>query len=96
MNKYELMTVVNAGLSQEEKDTIYKEVTDTVVKSGGKVINSQVWLDKHKFTFIIKKCAFGTYHLMNFDALADSIAKIRQILKLNEKVLRFLILRLEK
>ena len=96
MNKYELMTIVNATLSQEEKDAIFKEATETVARNGGKVINNQVWLDRHKFTFVLKKCTQGTYYLINFDCPAANVLKIKQTLKLNEKVLRFLILRLDK
>ncbi len=96
MNKYELMVVINAMLSQEEKDAIFKEATEIVMKSEGKVINSQVWLDKHKLTFPLKKSTHGTYYVMNFESAAAAINKIRQALKLNERVLRFLLLRLSK
>ncbi|OGX27231.1 MAG: 30S ribosomal protein S6 [Omnitrophica WOR_2 bacterium RIFCSPHIGHO2_01_FULL_48_9] len=93
MNKYELMVVVNAMISQEEKDAIFKEATEIVTKNEGKVINGQVWLDKHKLTFPLQKSTHGTYYLMNFEGAALTIDKIRQTLKLNERVLRFLLLR---
>ena len=96
MNKYELMAVVNASLSQEERDAIFKDVVDTVTKSGGKVINNQVWLDKHRITFNLKKCPQVTYYLVNFESAPANIAKMKPSFKLNEKILRFLMLKLEK
>ena len=59
--KYELVVIVDAKLTNESKETVRKEVADLVNKHGGKVINSQVWLEKHKFTFEIKKwpCSDG-------------------------------------
>ena len=96
MNKYELMGVVNASLAQEERDTIFKDVVDAVAKNGGKVINNQVWLDKHRITFNLKKCPQVTYYLVNFESVPSNVVKMRQTLKLNEKVLRFLLLKSEK
>ena len=96
MNKYELVVIVNGLLSQEEREAIFKEVVEAVTKNGGKVINNQIWLDKHKITFVLKKCTQGTYYLVNFESAPANIAKIKQNLKLNEKVLRILFLKLEK
>ena len=95
MNKYELVTIVNGVLPQDEKEAILKEATEVVARNEGKVINSQLWLDKQKFTFVMKRCTHGTYYLINFEVNGSEVEKIKQALKLNEKVLRFLIIKLE-
>ena len=89
LKKYELVVIVDARLTAETKEAVRKEVVDEINKRGGKVINSQVWLEKHKFTFLIKKCSEGTYYVINFEGEGDIIEKIRPALKLNEKILRF-------
>jgi len=96
MSKYELMSIVNATLPQDEKESLFKEVTDTVGKFEGKVVNRQVWLDKHKMTFNIKRCTHGTYYLVNFESPTSAINPISQALRMNEKLLRFLILKLDQ
>ena len=88
MKKYELIIIVDSQNTQEAKDNILKQVIDIVEKSEGKIINSQVWLEKQKFTFRIKKCAEGTYYIVNFEAGGDANSKIKQGLKINERVLR--------
>ncbi len=93
IKKYELIAIVDAKLSNEEKEGIRKEAVDIVVKGGGKVINSQVWLEKHKLTFRIKKCGDGTYYLVNFEADNQTAEKIRSNLRLNEKILRYAVLK---
>ncbi len=93
MNKYELVLIVDAQRNAGEKENIIKEVAETVGKAGAKVINSQVWIEKHKFSFKIKRCAEGTYYLMIFESKADGVVKVRQDLKLNEGVLRFAIMK---
>ena len=95
MDKYELVVIVDANLSQQEKEAICKECGDVIAKSDGKVLNSQVWLDKYKMSFRMKKCWEATFYLMNFEGLRSGIAKMRQLFKLHEKILRFLIIRVE-
>lgn len=93
--KYELVIIVDALLPQEQKEAIAKEAVDGVTKAGGKVINSKVWLEKQRFSFKIKKISEGTYYLINFEAESRVIADLRQRLRLNERVLRFLISQVE-
>jgi ribosomal protein S6 len=89
--KYELVLVLDAKLSQDEKDGIAKEASDTIIKSAGKVINSIVWIEKHKIAFKIKKCAEAAYYLINFESAPAVASKVGQTLRLNEKILRFLV-----
>lgn len=89
MNKYELMVIVNSQLPQEEKESIFKHATDCVVKGGAKVINGQVWQDKLKMNFPIKRCQEATYYLINFEGGGASVSGIRDLLRLNENMLRF-------
>jgi small subunit ribosomal protein S6 len=94
--KYELMFIVDARLSDDEKQSNFKDLTDLVTKSGGKIINSRVWLEKHKLSFKINKCAEGTYYLINFEAEGSVINKIKTVLKINERILRCAITHVEK
>ncbi|OGX06529.1 MAG: 30S ribosomal protein S6 [Omnitrophica WOR_2 bacterium GWA2_47_8] len=96
MGKYELVTILNASLSQEEKDAVLKEASDLISKTGGKVINSQVWLDRQKMHFPMKKCTHGTYYLINLETNSQSVSKVSQELSINDRILRFLFIRLEK
>ncbi|MCB9756789.1 MAG: 30S ribosomal protein S6 [Candidatus Omnitrophica bacterium] len=90
MNKYELAVVLDAALPQEEKDSIVKEAADAVVKSGGKLINSQVWIEKHKFSFQMKKSWEGTYYLLNLESPSEAAVSLQKVLRSNERILRFL------
>jgi len=96
MTKYELVTILDAQLTSEKKESIHEQVVDSVVKGGGKVINKELWLDKHKMTFKIKRCIEATYYLIRFEALTSAVAKIKQTLKVNEDILRFAIYRTQE
>ena len=96
MDNYELMLVVNAGFSQEEKEAVYKEASDVLVKAGAQGVKGQVWLEKHRITFKMRGCHEGTYYLITFDSERAAIARIRESIRLNERIMRYLILRVEK
>ena len=91
MTKYDLVVILDGRRPDEEKEQIAAQVTDAVEKSGGKVINSEAWLKKQKMTFLIKGCAEGTYYLTCFEGGGDTERKIRQSLRIHERLLRFAI-----
>jgi len=95
MKKYEAMFIVRPDLSEDEKKTLFNQLADEVTKSTGSVLQADVWSEKRKLYFVIKKYREGIYYLMNFNALPEAIAKIRHAYKLNENILRVLITKLE-
>ncbi|HLD88163.1 MAG TPA: 30S ribosomal protein S6 [Candidatus Omnitrophota bacterium] len=95
MNKYELVYIVDAHAPQAARDEISKQVTEAASKSDVKVINSQVWLERHRMSFPIKKVWEGTYYLLNIEAPMAAVNKMQASLRLNEQILRFLAIRQE-
>ena len=95
LKKYDLMVILDAKLGAEEKEAIYKEVKDIVTQSSAKLLNSRVWLERQKFTFVIKRCKEGTYYLINFEAEGHVVAKIEAKLKIYEKILRYALVAVE-
>ncbi len=96
MNKYELVYIVDAHAPQAVRDEIGKQVTDAASRSDVKVINSQVWLERHRMSFPIKKVWEGTYYLLNIEAPTVAVNKMQAFLRLNEQILRFLAIRQER
>lgn len=90
MNKYELVYIVDAHAPQGTKDEVGKQVSDAAVRSDVKIINSQVWLERHKMSFPINKIIEGTYFLLNLEAKSGAVNKMQALLRINEQVLRFL------
>jgi small subunit ribosomal protein S6 len=90
MNKYELIYIVDAHAPQGTKDEIAKQVADAMAKTEIKLVNSQMWLDRHKMSFPIQKIGEGTYYLLSLEAQSLNVAKLQSILRANEQILRFL------
>lgn len=95
IQKYECMLIVDAKLSSEEKDGVVKSIAEMIGKNEGKVINSQVWQEKQKLTFEISKCKEGTFYLIKFEGPGTLVEAIRTPMKLNEKILRSLITKID-
>src|ERR1700675_4816293 len=95
MNKYELVYIVDAHAPQNIKDEITKQVADSLAKTEIKVINSQLWLDRHKMSFPIQKIAEGSYYLLSLEAKSSSVAKLQSILRINEQILRFVTVKVD-
>ena len=93
MDKYELVVIIDAALSQSGKEDAMNQVGQAVEKCGGKVIDSRVWLEKHKMSFLMKKRPEGTYYLISFEGGKEKFPELRRILKLNDNVLRSLIVK---
>ena len=90
MNTYELVYLVDAHASQTIKDEIARSVADALAKSGITVINSQVWLERHKMSFSINKLWEATYYMVNIEEPAAALDKLYGILRINEQILRFM------
>jgi len=95
MAKYELMFLTKSGLKDEEKESIIKQITEAITKNEGKVTKKDLFLDKHRLTFTIKKQGEGTYFLVEFNISPQAIAKLNQAWKINENILRFQTIRMD-
>lgn len=92
MRKYEAMFILRSDLSEDEKKSLFSQINDAVVKNNGNVAQASIWAEKRKLFFPIKRYQEGTYYLVNFNVAAEAIEKIRHAYKLNEFILRVLIM----
>ncbi|MFH1441914.1 MAG: 30S ribosomal protein S6 [Candidatus Omnitrophota bacterium] len=95
MRKYEAMFIIKPDLSENDKKSVLSQINEAIVKNDGNVSSANIWAEKKKLTFVIKKFHEGTYYLVNFTSGGDAIAKLNNIFKLNENILRVLITNVE-
>jgi len=92
MNKYEMLTIFNASLADEQKEAIVNKYTGIVEANGGKVLNVNKWGVK-KLAYPINFKKEGYYVLVEFEAEAQVPAKLNGLLNIDENVLRSLCLK---
>jgi small subunit ribosomal protein S6 len=95
MKRYEVMIIIKPTLSEDEKKALFSQISDAVTKNNGTVSQANVWLERRKLYFPVKKCQEGMYYLMSFSAPTEAIVKIRNVYGLNENILRVLVTCLE-
>lgn len=95
MNKYEGMFLLRPDLGKDKTEKLLSQITELINKSEGSIIETKEW-GRHKLGYPIKKCKEGLYYLLFFNMKPIFLDRFKTALRLNESVLRFLILRLSK
>ena len=75
MTKYEMLYILDAALSDEEKDNLVKKFEDLVKADGGVVESTERWGVK-KLQYPINYKSEGYYVLMSFEAEKSFVVQI--------------------
>ncbi|RDY23445.1 30S ribosomal protein S6 [Romboutsia maritimum] len=89
MKNYELVYVVKPNSEEEVREAVLNKIKE-VVATEGEVVNVDVWGTK-KLAYPIAKFTEGHYVLVNFKSGADVPKEIDRNLKINENVIRHMI-----
>jgi small subunit ribosomal protein S6 len=95
MNRYETVFILTPVLSDEQAKEAVGKFTGFLKENGAKITNEENWGLK-KLAYQIQKKSTGFYNLVEFDAPGDVIEKFEVQFKRDERVLRFLTVKLEK
>ena len=90
MRNYEGVFIINPDLAGDAAKGIVTQVQELVTKNGGRVDGLQEW-GKRRLAYKIHKRHEGNYLVMNFQLDSKHTKKFEQALRLNDNVLRFLL-----
>ncbi len=90
MRKYEMLYILTATLSDEEKEAIIAKFESVVKSSGGNVSKVDKWGVK-KLAYPINYKTEGFYVLMSFEATTTVVAELKRIAGITDGVIRRLI-----
>lgn len=91
MNSYEAVFILRDNLDKEGQEKVIEDIKGVITKNKGEVEQLQAW-GKRKFTFLIKKQSEGLYYLVLFKLVPAAVKKVESIFKLNDSILRVLII----
>lgn len=89
MRNYELVYVVKLNFDEEVREVILNKVKEVVVIDG-EIVKVDIWGIK-KLVYLIVKFIEGFYVLVNFKLVVDVFKEIDRNLKINENVIRYMI-----
>jgi len=90
---YELVYIVNPNISEELLPEAITRVSEIVQKAGGNVTEVNQW-GRKKLAYPVKKFSEGNYILAKVETDPPSVKKIDADLRMNDEVLRHLVIRL--
>ena len=89
MKNYELVYVVRPNAEDEVKEAVLNKIQE-VISANGEVEKVDPWGNR-KLAYQIAKFSEGFYVLVNFKASADLPKELDRNLKINENVIRHMI-----
>ncbi len=94
-NHYETVFILTPVLSAEQAKEAVEKYKEMLKKEKAKIINEEHWGLK-KLAYPIQKKSTGFYQLFQFEAEGDLISKLELAFKRDERIMRFLTVKLDK
>lgn len=95
MNQYETVFMLTPVLSEEQMKEAVKKYEDHLTNHGATIVHRENW-GLRKLAYPIQKKTTGFYHLLEYTNDGSLIAELEVQLKRDERVLRFLTVKLDK
>ena len=94
MKDYELTLVLDADLSSEDQKKLIAKIKKIIEGNKGKVKKEEEW-GKKELAYSIKKKQNGIYFCLSLGISPEDLPKIDKKIKMEEGVMRYLIIRKE-
>ena len=95
MNYYETVFILTPVLSDEQMKEAVAKFRDFLEQNGAEIVNEEEW-GLRKLAYPIQKKSTGFYCLLEFKADPTMVKKLETAYRRDERVIRFLIFRLDK
>jgi small subunit ribosomal protein S6 len=95
MNSYETVFILTPVLSEDQAKEAVQKFESEIKTWGGTIKHSESW-GLRKMAYPIQKKSTGFYFLTEFEADAQVISDFELMLKRDERVMRFLTIRMDK
>ena len=94
MNKYEVMYLINPTVEAEARTALIEKFNQVITANNG-TVDSVEELGTRKLAYEINYISEAYYVLVNFTAPNDLPAELERNLKINENIMRFLVIKKE-
>ena len=95
MQKYELMFIVDASLTDDVKKDVVEKVKAFLTSNKAENLTVDVWGNK-KYAYKINHKTEGYYVVMSFESASEVPNALAAKLNINERVVRFMFTKLDK
>ncbi len=95
MNNYETVFIANPVLSAQQMKEAVEKFRSLIVENKGEIVHEEEW-GLRKLAYPIQKKTTGFYYLIQFKANPEFISKLEIEYKRDERIMRFLTVKLDK
>jgi small subunit ribosomal protein S6 len=95
VRRYELMLVLRPDLPDDRSQALIDRTTRQITTTGGQIVKVAPW-GRRRLAYPIDLHREGSYHIVLFEAPAESIVELERSLLITEELLRHLITRIER
>jgi small subunit ribosomal protein S6 len=95
VRRYELMLVLRPDLADDKSQALIDRITRQITTAGGQILKVAPW-GRRRLAYPIERHREGSYHIIHFEAPADSIVELERSLLITEELLRHLVTRVER
>jgi len=92
LRDYEVLYIVRADLEDEKVQEVVKSVNTLIERSDGSAVRTNLW-GKRRLAYEVKHQTEGAFVLQDFQIAPERVPELEAALKINEDVLRHLIVR---
>jgi len=95
MNPYEAMIIIKPDLADEVRVALVEKFSNLITGVGGVIEKLDEW-GKRRLEYPIEFLTAGYYVLINFSAPGDFIHEFERNLRINENIMRFMVIRTDE
>lgn len=95
MRNYELMFIVKTAVEAEGAKKVFETYQKAITEAKGKITSSKE-MGQRKLAYPINKEINGFYYVIDFTAKAEDIKELNRRLRLDENIVRHLIINLDE
>ena len=96
MNRYELIYIIDTVLEETTRKELVEKYTELLKQNGGEIEKVDETWGKRRLAYPINDMLEGWYVLVTFKAEGELPKEIERNLEINDKILRYLIIKLEE
>jgi small subunit ribosomal protein S6 len=87
--------MINAALDDDQIEVEVSRLQENIINFGGEIIEVEK-VGRKRLAYIVNKSKIGYYAIFRFNAPSNVVAKLERSYSLNDNVLRFLTILLDK
>ncbi|MEJ5350606.1 MAG: 30S ribosomal protein S6 [Melioribacteraceae bacterium] len=95
IKSYESVVIINAALEDEQIEATISRLQEVITTHGGEIFDIDRW-GRKRLAYPIQKAKSGYYVIFRFNAPTNLISILERSLRLDENVIRYLTIALDK